>query len=85
MMDGLPNETDKDTFLALMLKKRPEYAIVWDVHGQDLIDFTKRVWVVHYVAISGDKVYYSGSRHYAKRAKKLFRLNEIVEIQSENE
>lgn len=82
MIMDVPETTDKETFLALMLKKRPEYAIVWDVQGKDIIDFQARVWVVQYVVIAGDKVYYSQSRHYAKRAKVLYNLNEIIFVES---
>jgi hypothetical protein len=75
-----PESTDKETFLALMLKRRPEYVIVWDVTGKDLLEFQSRVWVVQYVAIRGDNVYFSQSRHYAKRAKVLFNLQNVIEI-----
>lgn len=80
-----PQETDKDTFLTLMLRKRPEYAIVWDVHGKDIIEFLSRVWVVQYVVIKGDTVYFSQSRHYANRARILFNLQKIVQVQSNEE
>ena len=85
MMTGLPEETDKETFLDLMLQKRPEYAIVWDVHGEDVIEFLNRVWVVNYIVVSGDTAYYSEKKYYAKRAKKLFRLDKIVEVESPEE
>jgi hypothetical protein len=75
-----PELTDKDAFLALMLKRRPEYAIVWDVRGNDIIEFQTRVWVVQYVAIRDDTVYFSQSRHYAVRAKALFNLTNIVQV-----
>ena len=67
-----PEEADKETFLTLMLKTRPEYAIVWDVSGKDVKEFYRRVYVAQYVVIDGDTVYYSQSRHYANRAKALF-------------
>ena len=78
-----PEETDKETFLKIMLRKRPEYAIVWDVHGQDLIDFRSRVWVVQYVAVKGDTVYFTESKHFARRAKVLFNLQNMVQVQSD--
>ncbi len=77
-----PQITDKETFLSIMLKQRPEYAIVWDVRGNDILEFLSRVWVVQDVAIRGDTVYYSQSRHYAQRAKALYNLNNIVLIQN---
>jgi hypothetical protein len=82
MIMDVPETTDKETFLALMLKKRPEYAIVWDVQGKDIINFQARVWVVQYVVIAGDKVYYSQSRHYAKRAKGLYNLKDILFVEN---
>ena len=85
MMTGLPEETDKETFLSLMLEKRPEYAIVWDVHGEDVVEFLKRVWVVNYIVVSGDTAYFSTKRYYAKRAKKLFRLEKIQRVESPEE
>ncbi len=85
MMTGLPEETDKESFLKLMLDKRPEYAIVWDVHGEDVIEFLKRVWVVNYIVISGDTAYFTEKRYYAKRAKKLFHLNHIIQVDSPEE
>ncbi|WP_371805974.1 hypothetical protein [Candidatus Lokiarchaeum ossiferum] len=84
LMDN-PEETDKSTFLRLILKKRPEYVIVWDVHGKDMQEFHKRVWVCQYVAIVGDTVYYSQSRHYATRAKVLYNLENIVHIESDDQ
>lgn len=80
-----PQETDKETFLALMLKKRPEYAIIWDVTGNDVIDFNKRVWVTQYVAVRDRTVYYSQARHYATRAKALFSIDKIVYVESDEE
>jgi hypothetical protein len=81
----LPEETDKETFLALMLKKRPEYAIVWDVHGRDVQEFHARVWVVQYVAVKDEVVFYSQSRHYAKRAKAMFHLQKIEHITDDSQ
>ena len=80
-----PEETDKSTFLQLMLKMRPEYVIVWDVHGKDLQEFHRRVYIVQYVAIAGDTVYYSQSRHYATRAKILYNLDHIVHVESDEQ
>jgi hypothetical protein len=80
-----PDQIDKESFLALMLKRRPEYAIVWDVRGKDVIEFQARVWVVQYVVIRGDNVYFSQSRHYAKRAKVLFNLTNIVQVDTNEE
>ena len=80
-----PETVDKETFLALMLKHRPEYAIIWDVTGKDIEYFHKRVWIVQYVAIRGDTVYYSTSKHYARRAKVLFKLNNIVQVNTSEE
>ena len=78
-------EADKETFLAQMLKTRPEYAIVWDVSGKDVQEFYKRVYVAQYVVIDSDTVYYSHSRHYANRAKALFAdtVQHIVHVESE--
>ncbi|MHA2001599.1 MAG: hypothetical protein ACTSVU_05885 [Promethearchaeota archaeon] len=78
-----PQSADKDTFLKLMLKTRPEYAIIWDVHGKEVQEIHNRVWVTQYVVISGNNVYYSQSRHYADRAKTLFNLKQIVFVESE--
>ena len=78
-----PEETDKESFLSIMLKHRPEYAILWDVIGSDVQEFHHRVWVVQYVAVRGDNVYYSGSRHYAKRARALFKAKNIIKVETE--
>jgi len=75
-----PDQADKESFLALMLKRRPEYVIVWDVTGKDLIEFQKRVWIVQYVAIRGDTAYYTQSRHYALRAKAINNLAKVQQI-----
>ncbi|MHA1673558.1 MAG: hypothetical protein ACTSYI_08010 [Promethearchaeota archaeon] len=80
-----PLETDKESFLALMLKKRPEYAVLWDITGKDIIEFNKRVWVSQYIAIRGRTVYYSQARHYATRAKSLFSIDKIVYVESDEE
>ncbi|MHA1718460.1 MAG: hypothetical protein ACTSWX_09805 [Promethearchaeota archaeon] len=80
-----PEETDKKTFLALMLKKRPEYAIVWDVTGKDVREFHKRVWVTQYVVINDNVVYYSQSKHYATRAQVLYNLKEIVHVETDEQ
>ncbi len=80
-----PEEADKQTFLNIMLKKRPEYAIIWDVYGKDVIEFYQRVWVSQYVVIHGNAVYYSQSRHYATRAKSLFNLDRIVQVEGEQD
>jgi hypothetical protein len=80
-----PQETDKETFLALMLKKRPEYAIIWDVTGKDVIEFHRKVWVTQYVIIDRRTVYYSQARHYATRAKSLFSMEQIVYVESDEE
>lgn len=80
-----PEETDNKTFLALMLKKRPEYAIVWDVTGKDVREFHKKVWVTQYVVIKDKVVYYSQSKHYATRAQVLYNLKKIIHIESEEQ
>ncbi len=82
-----PQEADKETFLALMLKTRPEYAIVWDVTGKDVQEFYKRVYVAQYVVIDSDTVYYSHSRHYANRAKALFidTVQHIVHVETDDQ
>lgn len=80
-----PQETDKETFLALMLKKRPEYAVLWDVTGDDVIEFNRRVWVTQYVVIDKQTIYYSQARHYATRAKALFGIDKIVYVESDEE
>jgi len=84
LMDHV-DEADKETFLSLVLKKRPEYAIVWDVTGQDIIEFSKRVWVTQYIAIEGKIAYYSQARHYATRAKALFDLDDLVFVDKEED
>ena len=85
MMSGNPEETDKETFLKILLERRPKYAIVWDVHWQDILEFKKRVWVVDYVAISNDSVYYSGKIHYAKRARKIADVGNLIEVESDDQ
>jgi hypothetical protein len=80
-----PEDTDKESFLNLMLRKRPEYAIVWDVHGQDILEFRSRVWVVQYVAIRGDTVYFTESKHFARRAKSMFNLPNMIQVRSDEE
>ena len=85
-----PEEADKESFLALMLKARPEYAIVWDVSGKDVQEFYKRVYVSQYVAIGGDNndtVYFSHSRHYANRAKALYAdtVQHIVHVETDDQ
>ena len=80
-----PEEADKETFLTLMLKKRPEYTIIWDVHGKDIIELHHRVWVTQYVVIDNDTVYYSQSRHYATRAKALYNLANIIHVEEEDQ
>ncbi|MBA7576517.1 hypothetical protein ES708_18358 [subsurface metagenome] len=80
-----PEETDNKTFLGLMLKKRPEYAIVWDVTGKDVREFHKKVWVTQYVVIKDKVVYYSQSKHYATRAQVLYNLKKIIHIESEEQ
>jgi hypothetical protein len=80
-----PEATDKETFLSLMLRKRPEYAIIWDVHGKDVLEFRSRVWVVQYVVVRENTIYFSESKHFARRAKALFKLNEMVQVTSDEE
>jgi hypothetical protein len=63
-----------------MLKRRPEYVIVWDVTGKDVQEFQKRVWIVQYVAIKGDTAYFTQSRHYALRAKAINNLAKVVQV-----
>ncbi len=77
-----PDEADKETFLKIILKKRPEYVIIWDVIGKDVNDFYNRVYISQYVAIKGKTVFYSKSKHYATRAKTLFDLDEIVYVET---
>ena len=70
-----------------MLKKRPEYAIVWDVTGKDVREFHKKVWVTQYVVISNNDniVYYSQSKHYGTRAQVLYNIKNIVHVESEEQ
>ncbi len=80
-----PQEIDKESFLALMLKKRPEYAILWDVSGTDLLEFRARVWVTQYIVVADNIAYYSQVRHYATRAKALLNLSKIVHVETDDQ
>jgi hypothetical protein len=80
-----PEDIDKETFLKIMLHRRPEYAIVWDVTGQNVLEFRSRVWVVQYVVVKNDIIYFQESKHFARRAKVLLNLKEIIQVNSDDE
>ena len=62
-----PQITDKETFLSIMLKQRPEYAIVWDVRGNHILEFLSRVWVVQYALFGKYGILFAKSPLYSTR------------------
>lgn len=67
-------EIDLNDFLPLMLKIRPPYCVLWGVEFKDINYMAYRVYVVSYMPVIGDTIYYSYAKHYAVTAMKKFNI-----------
>lgn len=67
-------EIDLNDFLPLMLKIRPQYCVLWDVELKDVDYMAFRVYVVSYMPVIGNTIYYTHSKHHATACMKRFKL-----------
>ena len=67
-------EIDLNDFLPLMLKFRPPYCVLWGVEFKDIDYMAYRVYVVSYMPVIGDTIYYSYAKHFAVACMKKFNI-----------
>ena len=72
-----PVEIDLHEFIPLMLRNRPPYCVVWNLPLRDLHYVATRVYVVSYMPVIDNVLYFPHSKHYALLMKKKFNFKKI--------
>jgi hypothetical protein len=67
---------DLNEFLPLMLKIRPPYCVLWDVEFKDIDFMASKVYVVSYMPVINNIIYYSYAKHFAVKIMKKFNIPE---------
>jgi hypothetical protein len=79
-----PTEIDLEDFINKMLNVRPPYAVLWGVTFEDVTNISSRVYVVSYMPVINDTIYYSYGKQYAADAAKRFNIPKREKVKLQN-